>query len=80
MQFTISKKSMVKYPYNTFIMNIHAYLNYFGDKKMNLLMYRYNSICEPDLIDTFQAIGFTVIEEKYEMTNKKVFSFPLLFL
>ena len=39
---------------------------------MNLLMYRYNSICEPDLIDTFQAAGFTVIEEKYEMTNKKV--------
>lgn len=39
---------------------------------MNILIYRYNSICEPDLIDAFQSAGFNVVEETYEMQIKKV--------
>lgn len=41
---------------------------------MNILIYRYGSICEPDVIDAFQKIGLTVIEESTEITNKKLSS------
>lgn len=37
---------------------------------MNILFYRYGSICEPDIITSFSAFGITVIEEKNEMNNK----------
>lgn len=39
---------------------------------MNILLYRYGSICEPDLLETFQKIGLTVIEEKTEITHKSI--------
>ena len=38
---------------------------------MEILFYRYNSICEPDVIAAFQKLGITVIEEKTQMTEKK---------
>lgn len=38
---------------------------------MNILFYRYGSICEPDIIATFSALGITVIEEKTEIYDKK---------
>ncbi len=38
---------------------------------MEILFYRYNSICEPDVITAFQKLGITVIEEKTQMTEKK---------
>ena len=37
---------------------------------MKILFYRYNSICEPDLIEAFQFYGLAVIEETTEMTRK----------
>lgn len=37
---------------------------------MNLLIYRYGSICEPDIIDGFQELGFHVTEMTEEITNK----------
>lgn len=39
---------------------------------MNILFYRYGNICEPDIIATFTALGVNVIEEKTEITNKKI--------
>lgn len=39
---------------------------------MNILFYRYGNICEPDIIATFTALGVNVIEEKTEITDKKV--------
>ena len=39
---------------------------------MNLLFYRYNSICEPDLIDVFGMLGCTVDEITEEMERKDV--------
>ncbi len=39
---------------------------------MNILLYRYNSICEPDIINTFKSLGIDVIEECAEMNNKKI--------
>ena len=41
---------------------------------MKILFYRYNSICEPDMIEAFQSFGLTVIEEKTEMTDKSLSS------
>ena len=38
---------------------------------MEILFYRYNSICEPDVITAFQKLGLTVVEERTQMTNKK---------
>lgn len=38
----------------------------------NLLFYRYGSICEPDIIQSFQALGFTVTEENMEMHTKVI--------
>lgn len=34
---------------------------------MNILFYRYNSICEPDYIDAFSKLGVTVVEDMDEM-------------
>lgn len=39
---------------------------------MKLLMYRYGSICEPDLITGFQELGHTVLEITEEVTNKSL--------
>ena len=39
---------------------------------MEILFYRYNSICEPDILDVFRAYGITVHTEEMEMTNKSV--------
>ena len=40
--------------------------------KMNVLFYRYNSICEPDIIDIFKKLGLNVIEERTEMSRKNL--------
>lgn len=37
---------------------------------MNLLIYRYGSICEPDIIDGFKELGHHVAEMTEEITNK----------
>ncbi|MCR5784015.1 MAG: DUF3880 domain-containing protein [Eubacterium sp.] len=37
---------------------------------MKILFYRYGSICEPDIIETFKIFGFETIEFRHEMTNK----------
>ena len=37
---------------------------------MEILFYRYNSICEPDIIAAFEKIGLMVVEEKTMMTDK----------
>ena len=37
---------------------------------MNILFYRYGSICEPDMITAFSSFGITVIEEKTEIYDK----------
>ncbi|MCM1173605.1 MAG: DUF3880 domain-containing protein [Blautia sp.] len=39
---------------------------------MEILLYRYNSICEPDIIQAFESFGITVHQEKMEMTDKRV--------
>ena len=39
---------------------------------MNIILYRYGSICEPDIIDSFQKMGLTVVEETLEITQKKI--------
>lgn len=39
---------------------------------MEILFYRYNSICEPDIIQTFEAFGITVHTEELEMHDKGV--------
>ncbi|MBD5522635.1 MAG: glycosyltransferase [Lachnospiraceae bacterium] len=39
---------------------------------MEILIYRYNSICEPDIIQVFESFGLTVHQEKMEMTDKGV--------
>lgn len=39
---------------------------------MNILFYRYNSICEPDIIAIMQRLGHTVIEITEEMRNKEL--------
>lgn len=39
---------------------------------MEILFYRYNNICEPDIIQTFTDFGITVLTEEMEMTDKKV--------
>ena len=40
--------------------------------KKNILIYRYNSICEPLVISAFKAIGVHVDEITEAMTNKKM--------
>lgn len=39
---------------------------------MNILFYRYNSICEPDLIAVLEELGHSVEEMTEEMTNKNI--------
>lgn len=39
---------------------------------MNILFYRYNSICEPDIIDIFGKLGHEVDEITEEMRNKDI--------
>ena len=39
---------------------------------MNLLFYRYGSICEPDIIDSFRHLGFHVDEDTREIYNKEL--------
>ena len=37
---------------------------------MEILFYRYNSICEPDILETFRGFGITVHTEELEMHKK----------
>lgn len=39
---------------------------------MNVLIYRYGSICEPDIIDAFQKLQLNVIEETTEIEQKNM--------
>ena len=39
---------------------------------MNVLIYRYGNICEPDIIDAFQKLQLNVMEETTEITRKKL--------
>ena len=39
---------------------------------MNILFYRYGSICEPDIIDVLKEYGIHVIEESSEITRKSI--------
>lgn len=39
---------------------------------MNILFYRYNSICEPDIIEIFGKLGHEVTEIQEEMTRKDI--------
>ncbi|MCM1111987.1 MAG: glycosyltransferase [Muribaculum sp.] len=41
---------------------------------MKILVYRYGSICEPDVISAFQKLGLTVLEENAEITDKQLSS------
>lgn len=48
--------------------------------KMKILVYRYGSICEPDVIQAFQSLGLAVLEEKTEIANKRLSSADRLLL
>lgn len=39
---------------------------------MNILIYRYGSICEEDVIDAFHELGFYIDTITEEITNKLV--------
>ena len=39
---------------------------------MEILFYRYNNICEPDIIQVFSGFGITVHMEEMEMTDKSI--------
>jgi len=39
---------------------------------MKVVVYRYGSICEPDMIAALQKVGLEVIEETTELTQKKI--------
>lgn len=39
---------------------------------MEILFYRYNSICEPDILQVFSGFGITVHSEEMEMTDKSI--------
>ena len=39
---------------------------------MEILFYRYNNICEPDIIEVFGSFGITVHTEEMEMTDKHI--------
>ena len=39
---------------------------------MEILFYRYNSICEPDILQVFNSFGITVHTEEMEMTDKHI--------
>lgn len=39
---------------------------------MKIYFYRYGSICEPDVIDSFKRLGLDVDEEIIEISNKNL--------
>lgn len=39
---------------------------------MNILFYRYGSICEPDIIEGFEELGFTINEITDEISDKSI--------
>ncbi len=39
---------------------------------MKILIYRYGSICEPDVISAFQKLDLTILEETTEITKKQI--------
>lgn len=39
---------------------------------MNILFYRYGSICEPDIIASFKRLGFNITEDTREVYNKQL--------
>ncbi len=39
---------------------------------MNILFYRYGSICEPDILEVFKKMEFTVLEDTQEITEKSL--------
>lgn len=39
---------------------------------MNILFYRYGSVCEPDLVCAFRQMGLTVFEDTTEITSKSI--------
>lgn len=39
---------------------------------MNILFYRYGSICEPDIIASFKHLGFNITEDTREIYNKQL--------
>ena len=39
---------------------------------MNILFYRYGTICEPDMIAAFREYGITVYESDDEITDKNI--------
>lgn len=39
---------------------------------MNIMFYRYGSICEPDMISAFREYGIQVYESDAEITNKNI--------
>ena len=39
---------------------------------MNILFYRYGSICEPDIIASFKHLGFNITEDTREVYNKQI--------
>lgn len=41
---------------------------------MEIIFYRYGSICEPDIMDAMKACGLTIIEEKTEILHKSISS------
>ena len=42
------------------------------EEPMNILFHRYGSICEPDIMEAFQSLNFTVIEEDLEISQKSI--------
>lgn len=42
------------------------------EHKMNVYIYRYGSICEPDIIDSLKRLNCSVYEEIVEVTNKNL--------
>lgn len=39
---------------------------------MKIYIYRYGSLCEPDIIDAFKRIGLEIVEESAEIYNKSI--------
>ena len=39
---------------------------------MDILFYRYGSICEPDILEAFRELDIHVIEENTEVTQKTI--------
>ena len=42
------------------------------ERIMNILVYRYGSICEPDIVEAFQKLQLNVIEETTEINQKNL--------